>query len=66
MNGDTQNPNSIYLYDAAALTWSQQATTPGGFDIGSSTCILDHDTNVYCTQQLFVPFYQSSIRSHVP
>jgi len=49
MNGDTQNPNSIYLYDAAASAWSQQTTTPGGFDIGSSTCVLDHDTNVcYC------------------
>ncbi|KIM85843.1 hypothetical protein PILCRDRAFT_347501 [Piloderma croceum F 1598] len=49
MNGDTQNPNSIYMYDATALTWSQQATTPGGIDVGSSTCILDHDTNVgYC------------------
>jgi len=47
LNGDSKNPNSIYIYDAVAKTWSTQSTTPGTFDYSSAHAILDHDTNVF-------------------
>ena len=49
LNGDAKNPNSIYIYDAGAKSWSTQPTTPGSFDYSSFDAILDHDTNVFCT-----------------
>lgn len=48
LNGDAKNPNSIYIYDAGAKSWSNQTTTPGTFDYSSAKAILDHDTNVFC------------------
>jgi len=48
LNGDSKNPNSIYIYDAGAKSWSTQSTTPGSFDFSSAEAILDHDTNVFC------------------
>jgi hypothetical protein len=48
IGADKANPDSVYIYDAATPAWSQQKTTPGGFDISSFTAILDHDTNVFC------------------
>jgi hypothetical protein len=47
MNGDSQNPNDIYIFDAATQAWSAQSTTPGKFDFAGSQAILDHDTNVF-------------------
>lgn len=47
LNGDAKNPNSIYIYDATAKSWSTQATTPGEFAFSSFDAILDHDTNVF-------------------
>jgi len=47
LNGDANNPNSIYIYDAGAKSWSTQSTTPGSFDYSSFDTILDHDTNVF-------------------
>lgn len=47
VGGDTQNPDSVYIYNAATPAWSQQTTTPGGYDITSAAMILDHDTNVF-------------------
>ena len=49
LNGDAQNPNNIYIFDATTKTWSTQVTTPGQFDFSSFDAILDHDTNVFCT-----------------
>ena len=49
LNGDAKNPNSIYIYDAGAKSWSTQVTTPGSFSYSSFDAILDHDTNVFCT-----------------
>jgi len=48
MGADKANPASVYIYNAASSAWSQQTTTPGGFDASSFTAILDHDTNVFC------------------
>jgi len=47
LNGDSSNPSSLYIYDAAAKSWSTQATTLGSFDPSSFDTILDHDTNVF-------------------
>jgi len=47
LNGDAKNPNSVYIYDAGAKSWSNQSTTPGSFDYSSFDAILDHDTNVF-------------------
>ncbi|KZP28126.1 hypothetical protein FIBSPDRAFT_817720 [Athelia psychrophila] len=47
INGDTANPNSVYIYNAATPGWSMQQTTPGGFDISNFEAVLDHDTNVF-------------------
>jgi len=47
LNGDAKNPNSVYIYDAGAKSWSTQSTTPGSFDYSSFGAILDHDTNVF-------------------
>ncbi|KAF9788705.1 hypothetical protein BJ322DRAFT_1183841 [Thelephora terrestris] len=47
LNGDAKNPNSIYIYDAGAKSWSTQVTTPGSFSYSSFDAILDHDTNVF-------------------
>lgn len=47
LNGDAKNPNSIYIYDATAKSWSTQVTTPGSFDYSSFNAILDHDTNLF-------------------
>ncbi|KAJ6466921.1 hypothetical protein C8R45DRAFT_1020462 [Mycena sanguinolenta] len=47
LGADTANPASIYIYDAAAKSWTTQATTPGGFDPTSFEAILDHDTNFF-------------------
>ena len=49
MGADTANPASVYIYDATAHSWSQQTVTTGGFDPSSFNAILDHDTNVFCT-----------------
>ncbi|KAF5343897.1 hypothetical protein D9758_012113 [Tetrapyrgos nigripes] len=47
LNGDSANPNNVYIYDAGAKSWSTQATTPGSFDFSNFNAILDHDTNVF-------------------
>ncbi|KAG6332950.1 hypothetical protein ID866_6145 [Astraeus odoratus] len=47
LNGDSQNPSSIYIYDASAKSWTTQAVTAGSFDPASFDAILDHDTNVF-------------------
>jgi len=47
LNGDSQNPSSLYIYDATAKSWSTQAVTLGSFDTSSFGAILDHDTNVF-------------------
>jgi len=49
LGADTSNPSSIYIYNAAAKSWSMQSTTTNGFDPTSFTAILDHDTNVFYT-----------------
>lgn len=53
LNGDAKNPNSIYIYDAGAKSWSTQSTDPGSFDYSSFNAILDHDTNVFCKRSCF-------------
>ncbi|KAG9311614.1 hypothetical protein JVU11DRAFT_7824 [Chiua virens] len=47
LNGDSKNPSSLYIFDAAAKSWTTQATTLGSFDTTSFDAILDHDTNVF-------------------
>ncbi|EGN92587.1 hypothetical protein SERLA73DRAFT_190953 [Serpula lacrymans var. lacrymans S7.3] len=47
LNGDSQNPSSIYIYDATANSWTTQATTTNGFNPAAFDAILDHDTNVF-------------------
>ncbi|KIK80205.1 hypothetical protein PAXRUDRAFT_766571 [Paxillus rubicundulus Ve08.2h10] len=47
LNGDSQSPSSIYIYDAAAKSWTTQAVTTGSFNPGSFDAILDHDTNLF-------------------
>jgi len=47
VGADEANPTSVYIYNAATTAWSQQPTTPGGFNTSSFTAILDHDTNVF-------------------
>jgi len=47
LNGDSQSPSSIYIYDAAAKSWTTQAVTTGSFNPASFDAILDHDTNVF-------------------
>ncbi|KAG8216554.1 hypothetical protein J3R82DRAFT_6735 [Butyriboletus roseoflavus] len=47
LNGDSQHPSSLYIYNAAAKSWSTQAVTLGSFDTTSFDAILDHDTNVF-------------------
>ena len=49
MGADTSNPSAIYIYDAAAKSWSTQNVTTGNFNPASFDAILDHDTNVFCT-----------------
>jgi hypothetical protein len=49
MGADSANPASVYIYDAAAKSWSAQAVTAGSFDTSSFDAILDHDTNVFCS-----------------
>jgi hypothetical protein len=51
IGADTANPSSIYIFDAAAKSWSIQSVTAGSFDPTSFNAILDHDTNVFCTIQ---------------
>lgn len=48
LNADSANPSSIYIYDAAAKSWSTQAVDAGKFDPTNFAAILDHDTNVFC------------------
>lgn len=48
LNADSANPSSIYIYDAAAKSWSKQAVDAGKFDPTNFAAILDHDTNVFC------------------
>ncbi|KAH7924719.1 hypothetical protein BV22DRAFT_1034871 [Leucogyrophana mollusca] len=47
MGADSQEPASVYIYDAGAKSWSTQAVTAGSFDPSSFDAILDHDTNVF-------------------
>ncbi|KAH7882828.1 hypothetical protein F5I97DRAFT_1780904, partial [Phlebopus sp. FC_14] len=47
LNGDSQNPSSVYIYDASTKSWTTQAVTTGSFDPSSFGAILDHDTNVF-------------------
>ncbi|KAG1793687.1 uncharacterized protein HD556DRAFT_1432210 [Suillus plorans] len=47
INADSKNPSSLYIYDAAAKSWSMQAVNAGSFDYTSFGAILDHDTNVF-------------------
>jgi hypothetical protein len=49
LNGAKSNPSNIYIYDAAAKSWSTQTVTTGSFDPSSFDAILDHDTNEFCT-----------------
>ncbi|KIM36305.1 hypothetical protein M413DRAFT_291010 [Hebeloma cylindrosporum] len=47
LNADSANPSSIYIYDAAAKSWSRQTVDAGKFDPTNFATILDHDTNVF-------------------
>jgi hypothetical protein len=47
LGADSSNLASIYIYDAAAKSWSTQSVTAGGFDPSSFNAVLDHDTNVF-------------------
>lgn len=47
LNGDSKNPSSVYIYDAAKKAWSTQSVTTGTFDSSDFKAILDHDTNVF-------------------
>lgn len=48
LGADSSNPTAVYLYDAAAKTWSTQSVDPGDkFDPTNFGAILDHDTNVF-------------------
>ena len=47
INGDASDASSIYIYNAAAKSWTKQTMTNGGFDPSSFNAILDHDTNVF-------------------
>ncbi|KAG2120097.1 hypothetical protein BD769DRAFT_1022962 [Suillus cothurnatus] len=47
INADSKNPSSLYIYNAAAKSWSMQAVEAGSFDYSSFDAILDHDTNVF-------------------
>ncbi|KAF8632874.1 hypothetical protein AX17_004722 [Amanita inopinata Kibby_2008] len=47
MGADSSNPSAIYIYDAAAKSWSTQSVVTGKFDPTSFDAILDHDTNVF-------------------
>jgi hypothetical protein len=47
LNADTANPNSIYIYDATAKSWSQQTVVANSFDHSNFAAILDHDTNFF-------------------
>ncbi|KAN0127238.1 hypothetical protein V8E53_014958 [Lactarius tabidus] len=47
LNGAKSNPSNIYIYDAAAKSWSTQTVTTGSFDPSSFDAILDHDTNEF-------------------
>jgi len=50
LGADSSNPAAVYLYDAAAKTWSTQSVDPGDkFDPTNFGAILDHDTNVFCS-----------------
>ncbi|ESK89931.1 hypothetical protein Moror_779 [Moniliophthora roreri MCA 2997] len=49
LNADSSNPTSVYIYDAAAKSWSTQSVNPGGPDPANAVSILDHDTNVFYT-----------------
>jgi len=46
-NGDKSKPSDIYIYNAAAKSWSTQTVTTGSFDTSSFQAILDHDTNEF-------------------
>jgi hypothetical protein len=48
LNANSANQSSIYIYDAAAKSWSTQAVDAGKFDPTNFAAILDHDTNVFC------------------
>jgi hypothetical protein len=54
LNVDSANPSSIYIYDAAAKSWSTQAVDAGKFDPTNFAAILDHDTNVFCGLTFFI------------
>ncbi|KAH7904978.1 hypothetical protein BJ138DRAFT_1018344 [Hygrophoropsis aurantiaca] len=47
MGADSQEPSSVYIYDATAKSWSTQSVTAGSFNPSSFDAILDHDTNVF-------------------
>ncbi|KAG5724835.1 hypothetical protein E4T56_gene12610 [Termitomyces sp. T112] len=47
LGASSSSPSSIYIYDAAAKSWSTQAVNTGSFDPSSFNAILDHDTNVF-------------------
>lgn len=47
MNGDSSNPTTVHIFDAATKTWSAQSVTASKFDPSSFDAILDHDTNVF-------------------
>ncbi|KAG2143495.1 uncharacterized protein EDB93DRAFT_576396 [Suillus bovinus] len=47
INADSKNPSSLYIYNAAAKSWSMQGVNAGSFDYASFDAILDHDTNVF-------------------
>jgi hypothetical protein len=53
LNADASDKSAVYIYDAAAKSWSKQATggaVPPSYANdaeGSFATILDHDTNVF-------------------
>ena len=58
LSADASNPTAVYIYDAAAKSWSMQAVqNPTGspaFDPTDFKAILDHDTNVFCAYARFI------------
>lgn len=45
LNGDSENPSDVHLFDPTAKSWTTQTTT-GGPNV-SYSAVLDHDTNVF-------------------
>ncbi|KAG6809942.1 hypothetical protein H0H92_013991 [Tricholoma furcatifolium] len=47
LGADSSSPSSIYIYDATALSWTEQQVETGNFNPSNFDAILDHDTNVF-------------------